>query len=202
MLMENRIIVSSLRSHAIPYNSKVNNIQIYASDRDAGVIEIAKANAHRAGVSHLIEFQHCALSASPLLQPMNKSQGIDIDIDTDIDTDIIDTDDDESTTTQKTIMVVTNPPLGKRISPPPPSPTTQGSDSKSKNSIHNAALLPLYQTFGHQLNKLNGVTVALIAKDIHFTRRMGLMTDLNVLFVTQHGGLTIAAMSNKTSHES
>jgi len=36
---------------------------IQASDRDAGAIRIARANAERAGVSDAIEFCHCAISA-------------------------------------------------------------------------------------------------------------------------------------------
>lgn len=35
---------------------------IYGSDRDAGAIEIANANALRAGVSGMITFHHHALS--------------------------------------------------------------------------------------------------------------------------------------------
>lgn len=36
---------------------------IWGSDRDAGAIQIAQANAERAGVSHDIQFTHCAVSA-------------------------------------------------------------------------------------------------------------------------------------------
>ncbi len=41
---------------------------ILASDRDAGAVEAAKANAERAGVAHAIQFFHCPLAANPWLQ--------------------------------------------------------------------------------------------------------------------------------------
>jgi putative N6-adenine-specific DNA methylase len=40
---------------------------LYGSDRDAGAIERARANAQRLGVASDIEFQHAALRAAPLL---------------------------------------------------------------------------------------------------------------------------------------
>jgi len=41
---------------------------IAASDRDAGAIEAARANAERAGVADAIEFRCCAITAQPWLE--------------------------------------------------------------------------------------------------------------------------------------
>ncbi len=43
--------------------------QIFASDRDAGAIRIAKCNAERAGVAQYIEFSQCSVSA---IEPVGK----------------------------------------------------------------------------------------------------------------------------------
>lgn len=153
----------------------VNNIttsyQIVASDRDAGTIHIAKANAERAGVLKMIQFQNCAVSSSPFLQDLHSNANFDF-------------------------VVATNPPFGKRISPIKKSNRHQNDDDDDDDERSNNPLLPLYQKFGHQLNKLGSVKVALIAKDVDLARRMGLKTNLNVKFVAKHGGLTVSALTN------
>ncbi|MCA8976297.1 MAG: class I SAM-dependent RNA methyltransferase [Planctomycetes bacterium] len=65
-----------------------SNAPIAAADRDAGAIEMARANAERAGVGDKIEFSCTAFSAHPWLQP-NGAPGRGV--------------------------VVTNPPFGRRV---------------------------------------------------------------------------------------
>jgi len=53
---------------APPPRAAVERAQIAASDRDAGAIEAARRNAERAGVAAAIDFQCCAITATPWLQ--------------------------------------------------------------------------------------------------------------------------------------
>ncbi|GKY96399.1 hypothetical protein MPSEU_000599500 [Mayamaea pseudoterrestris] len=48
--------------------SKNSSISIFGSDRDSGAIDVARANAERAGVLHMIDFAHCAISSQPLFE--------------------------------------------------------------------------------------------------------------------------------------
>ena len=160
------------------HNIMQPKLLLMASDRDKGAIEIAKSNAKRAGVSQMIQFQHCAVSSSPLLQQTNNQLFL---------------------SQYHSLFLVTNPPFGKRISPifDFDNHTGIGTGSGTGTGGSSSPLLPLYQKLGHQLNQLNNPIIGMIAKDSHLARRMGLKQHLNVSFVTQHGGLTIAALTNK-----
>lgn len=60
---------------------------VHASDRDAGVMELARSNAERAGVASRVAFANVAFSAHPLLAPSSTAP----------------------------LVVVTNPPYGHRV---------------------------------------------------------------------------------------
>jgi len=159
-----KMLKDSLPEPAAIAHSK---LLIAASDRDRGATQIAKSNAERAGVSHMIQFETCAVSSSQWLQDSSANKNCDKLSD---------------------VVVVSNPPFGKRLSPTPMSMLNESNKSNK--------LLPLYQKFGHQINNSSVTKVAMIAKDVNLARRMGLNGTFSSKFVTQHGGLKISALVN------
>lgn len=75
---------------ASPPGANASGPLISASDRDAGAIEAARANATRAGVESAIAFTHCALTKQPWLEQPAAAPAHGV--------------------------LVTNPPFGRRIS--------------------------------------------------------------------------------------
>eukprot|EP00588_Corethron_pennatum_P010656 CAMPEP_0194274592 /NCGR_PEP_ID=MMETSP0169-20130528/7638_1 /TAXON_ID=218684 /ORGANISM="Corethron pennatum, Strain L29A3" /LENGTH=451 /DNA_ID=CAMNT_0039017827 /DNA_START=1 /DNA_END=1356 /DNA_ORIENTATION=- len=84
------------------------------------------------------------------------------------------------------LLVVTNPPHGVRISP------SRNGGSRGQH------LLPLYQTLGHRVGKVEGAQVAMLARGrdgIRLARRTGL-EGLKVRLTTSHGGSSVSVLAN------
>jgi 23S rRNA G2445 N2-methylase RlmL len=141
------------------------------SDRDQGVVETACNNAQRAGIMNSVLFQHGAISTNPWFHKTHPKHPLQITM--------------PHGDPRNNILVITNPPFGKRIST-----TTHFVDSTSNRH----PLLPLYQTLGKLLS-LNQYPVCILAHDVILARRTGI-PNLKILFTTQHGGLTVSALSN------
>jgi len=195
------------------------NINIFGSDRDAGAIKAAKANAERAGVSNVVTFECYPLSSNPWFEQPNSAPFFPSMND--------DTDCDERTGDYYDIglLVATNPPYGKRVSALARQRTLGSKKSKLSPGAH--PLLSLYQTFGHRIGRIvdtirnqeksveresniekvgessgvNGRTsstairAAIIANDIDLVRKTGLRT--RVQFKTRHGGLAVSALTTE-----
>ena len=134
---------------------------IIGSDRDAGAIKIANANAKRAGVSEFIEFIHTSISGNPAFE---KESMFDI----------------------QRPLLVSNPPYGRRVS---------RTSKPGREGI--SPLLPLYQTLGMCWKQLTPqASFGIIAHDVNLARKTGVI-NLSPIFTSQHGGLSVTALSTK-----
>lgn len=151
---------------------------IVGGDRDNGAIEATLANAKRAGVDEIIQVEGCAIKANRWLNPQTILSSID---------------DSQKYQT----FIVSNLPFGVRVS--------KSSPIKEKKHKGGHPLLPLYQTFGNEVMKVQelkekadmAVNIGLIAHDVDLARKTGI-ADLKSLFTTHHGGISVVAMSDRS----
>jgi putative N6-adenine-specific DNA methylase len=146
----------------------LRNKTIFASDRDAGAVNAAKLNASRAGVLEFMEIEMLPLASHPWFEVPD--------------------------TAPRQLLIASNPPFGKRISPPKKS---------AKGDLAIPSLLPLYQTLGHRIHRLREagreVGAILLTDDPQLVRRTGL-DGLSVKFKTKHGGIPVSAMLSTSKH--
>lgn len=160
----------TVRAATAEVNPSLRGVSIAGSDRDGGAVEIARSNAERAGVRDLIQFRKMAIASHPWFN--NPTGGCP----------------------PGTLLVATNPPFGKRVSPP----KGGGGSQRRKGRKGPDPLLPLYQLLGHRINELarvreegSSVRVAMLARDRDLARRTA-MKGLRVRFAANHGGLPVS----------
>jgi 23S rRNA G2445 N2-methylase RlmL len=144
----NDSILESLQQSA---RVDTSHVKIYASDRDAGIINAVKANAQRAGVIDIIsDIRHCSFSAHPQFESTSTSPtGSESYVGQESEINSTLSPGDSPTTTdqvdigrEEKVLLISNLPFGRRISPI--KTPENASDKKRKVFLH-TSLLPMYQ---------------------------------------------------------
>lgn len=164
-----KIVMKSLRESS----SQTNETKIVCSDRNAGAVKIAKANAKRAGIPDMLDIQECAFTKHPWLDVYQKG------------------------VKPRSLLIAGNLPFGQRISP------SKSSSSKKKPQFLPLyqSLSTIVKSYGDQSNG-GTCNIVLLTNDWNLVQRGAFPGSVKQGLGFKHGGIDVStALINSSSGE-